>query len=575
MQNLNIGQKIFSVALVVLILMLAVAAFSVQKTAEISDALETVAERQLPIADAVTRINVRVLEQGVILERLFVIAEETVDHAAASATGRNRLQEHAEAVEREFATSRNLLNIDARAVKPGSPLAITIETLSADLDAIEREYRNFQQHAELLLNAREAGDANEFARLLSQLSTRQDAIYAEIANLRRDVEQLTSDAVIRADKDERFLLVANSSLTVIAAVFGLGLALLITRALVASVQRLVHGTEQVEAGNLDTEVPVSTADEIGRLTASFNGMVDGLRLKERIKDTFGKYVDPRIVSNLLDRPEFAEPGGEKREMTVMFIDLKGFTSISEVLPPDQLVHTINAFFTHMTKAISDNNGVVDKFMGDAVMAYWGPPFTGPDEHAALACKTAASALEHLKNFRDEVAAEVGADTVEIDLRIGVSTGEMVVGTIGSTTSRSFTVMGDPVNLGSRLEGANKAYGTHTMISERTRELAGDVIVVRELDLIRVKGKHEPTRVYELTGLQGDARALPAPNAERFGQGLLAYRNQDWDEAATAFNACLSETPNDPPCEVYLSRIEQLRSSPPGPDWDGVWVFDTK
>ncbi len=575
MRQFNIGQKIFSVALVVLALMLAVAGFSVHKIAQISEELETVAERQLPIADAVTRINVRVLEQGVILERLFVIAEETADHAEAAARGRARLQEHAGAVETEFAASRRLLALDERAAAPGSHVATVVETLSRDLDAIEREYRNFQAHAVLLLNAREAGDTAEFARLLGQLSTRQDAIYAEIANLRRDVEALTSDAVVRADADERFLLIANSTLTILAAVLGLGLALLITRALVASVARLVQGTEQVEAGNLDTEVPVTTGDEIGRLTASFNGMVGGLRLKERIKDTFGKYVDPRIVSNLLDRPEFAEPGGERREMTVMFIDLKGFTSISEVLPPDQLVHTVNAFFTHMTTAISGNNGVVDKFMGDAVMAYWGPPFTGPDEHAALACKTATEALQHLETFRAEVAAEVGAGTVEIDLRIGISTGEMVVGTIGSTTSRSFTVMGDPVNLGSRLEGANKAYGTRIMLSERTRALAGDAVQVRELDLIRVKGKAEPTRVFELTGLSGATPALPAPSAESFTDGLDAYRRQDWDAAEAAFDACLAAQPADPPSAVYKDRIRQLRTQAPGADWDGVWVFDTK
>ena len=343
------------------------------------------------------------------------------------------------------------------------------------------------------------------------LNKRQDAIDTEIAALRRHVKTLTDAAVLRADRDEKTLLTANIILTALAALLGLGFAAMVTRAIVRAVRNLVAGTEAVEAGDLDTEVQVTSRDEVGRLTGSFNHMVGELRLKERIKDTFGKYMDPRIVTNLLDNPEFAEPGGERREMTVMFIDLKGFTSISEVLAPDDLVKMINRFFGHMTDAISENKGVVDKFMGDAVMAYWGPPFTEADEHAGLACKAAVQALEHLEMLRSDVMEELGAkaEGLDIDLRIGVSTGQMIVGTAGSRVAMNFTILGDPVNLGSRLVDANKAYGTRAMISERTRELAGDGIAVRELDLIRVKGKHEPARVYELLFKYGTASTVSA------------------------------------------------------------------
>ena len=378
--------------------------------------------------------------------------------------------------------------------------------------------------------------------------------------------------MLRADRDERTLLVTNSILTALATLLGLGFAGLVTRMLVRAVRDLVAGSEAVEGGDLDTEVAVTSTDEIGRLTGSFNHMVGELHLKERIKETFGKYMDPRIVSNLLDHPEFAEPGGERREVTVMFIDLKGFTSISEVLAPDDLVYLINRFFGHMTDAISDNKGVVDKFMGDAVMAYWGPPFTDTGEHAHLACRAAAQALDHLQNFRDDVKRELGAkaDGLDIDLRIGVSTGEMIVGTVGSRVSMNFTIMGDPVNLGSRLEGANKAYGTRAMISERTRVLAGDAAQVRELDLIRVKGKHEPTRVFELLAAPEGKAAL-----ESFQAGLDAYRRHDWDAAEAAFKTCLETDREDPAAAVYLQRVAHLRAEPPPNDWDGVWVFETK
>ena len=558
--RLNIAQKIFDIALVVLALMAAVAVYSIHLTARISAELDTVATKHLPISEAAARINVRVLEQGVALQRLFVLAGEGAPQNAL-ARDSDRIKALGAEITGEFEAAARLLRTDGK-----------VATLAKSLVAIEGAHKAFSIHGAKLLAAREAGDVPLFKTLLPVLNERQDAIDDEIAGLRRHIEGLTNSAVQRADRDEKTLLTVNSVLTALAALLGLGFAGLVTRMLVRAVRDLVAGTEAVEGGDLDTEVPVTSTDEVGRLTGSFNNMVVELRLKERIKDTFGKYMDPRIVSNLLDHPEFAEPGGERREMTVMFIDLKGFTSISEVLAPDDLIKMMNRFFEHMTDAISVNKGVVDKFMGDAVMAYWGPPFTEPGEHAHLACKAAVQALEHLELFRADVKRELGAkaEALDIDLRIGVSTGQMIVGTVGSRVSMNFTIMGDPVNLGSRLEGANKAYGTRAMISERTRELAGDSAQVRELDLIRVKGKHEPTRVFELLPVAEDKSAL-----DSFHAGLDAYRRQDWDTAEAAFKSCIESNADEPAAAVYLDRVAHLRSQPPGDGWDGVWVFETK
>lgn len=547
--HLNIAQKIFGIAAVVLVLMLVVAVYSIRLTAGISDDLATVATRHLPLSEAAARLNVRVLEQGVVLQRLF---ETGIDAGRFRVLGQE--------ITAEFDAVRALLL--AGKTQPSV-------VLEKSLGAIERQYLAFEKHGLSVLDAQATDDAPLLHELMADVDAKQDAIDAEITGLRRHIEELTDSAVIRADREERNLLTVNSVLTVLAALLALLFAAVVTRALVRSVRDLVDGAEAIEAGNLDTEVAVTTTDEVGKLTGSFNSMVVGLRMKERIKDTFGKYMDPRIVSNLLENPEFTEPGGEKREMTVMFIDLKGFTSISEKLSPADLVRMINDFYTHMTGAISANKGVVDKYIGDAVMAYWGPPFTGEDEHAACACKAALEALDHLQTFRDDLKRQLGAeaDGLDIDLRIGVSSGEMIVGTLGSDVSRNFTVIGDPVNLGSRLEGASKAYGTRILISERTRDLAGDAVTTREIDLIRVKGKQKPTRIFEVLAepLSGDA----------FVRGLASYRNGQWDAAETAFRACMAERPDDPPSNVYLERIAHLRDTPPPPDWDGVWVFETK
>jgi adenylate cyclase len=551
--HLNIGQKIFGIAAVVLVLMVAVAAYSIHLTAGISEDVRVLANRDMPITQAVARINVQTLTQSVDFQRLLAMNIDNVDEVQVAKAYRERFLALGQTVDRDFERARATLKAHGEV------------GLAGHLDAIEREYKAFQTHGWNLIKAFEGGRRDTFEGLAQKLDAQQDVVNQQITALHDYMARLSDKAVRHVDGEERRLLMVNSVLTALAAVLAAIFAAIVTRILVRAVRNLVYGAEAVQAGNLDTEVQPTTCDEVGRLTAVFNDMVGGLRLKERIKDTFGKYMDPRIVSGLLDHPEFSNPGGERREMSVMFIDLKGFTSISEKLEAGDLVDMINTFFAHMGEAISDNQGVVDKYMGDAVMAYWGPPFCAPDDHARLACWAALEALARLDDFRAEVHERLGAaaEGLDIDLRIGLSSGEMIVGTIGSKVSRNFTVMGDPVNLGSRLEGANKAYGTHILVSERTRELAGGDMAFREIDQIRVKGKHKPVRVYELMNGEDAKRDLST--------GLAAYRAQDWDSAEAQFAA----VDDDTTAKVYLERIAQLRASAPPADWDGVWVFENK
>jgi adenylate cyclase len=214
-------------------------------------------------------------------------------------------------------------------------------------------------------------------------------------------------------------------------------------------------------------------------------------------------------------------------------------------------------------------------MGDAVMAFWGPPFTGAKEHGALACRAALAAVERLELFREEVAAELGdeAQGLDIDIRIGISTGDMIVGTVGSDVSKSYTVVGDPVNLGARLEGANKAYGTHILVAAETREQASETdLLFREMDSLRVKGKMQPVRVCELVS---SGNGIDAEACEAFKRGVSAYRNGDWETSQTAFNAVLAASADDVPSRVYIERIAHFQRHPPPTDWNGVWVLEEK
>ncbi|MDV7338045.1 adenylate/guanylate cyclase domain-containing protein [Terasakiella sp. A23] len=556
--KLNIGHKIFAVAVVVLILMAIVSVFSLRITSNISNELNLVAKKQLPLSDTIGQINVSILEQGILLQQLFVLPHDTEKSI-------QRLEGLKDRIERNFDRANHIIENDALADHPDE----TFDNLKKTLLDVEKEYRQFEVHSIQLLELHDRGDMAQFIDLLPELNKQQAAIDKEISALRVHVENVAETSVSNADEEEYKLLVFHSVMTVIASVLGLGIASMITIVLVKNIRRLVAANEQVEIGQLDIAVPITTHDEVGKLSASFNNMVDGLRTKERIKDTFGKYMDPRIVSRLIDKPDFCNLGGERYEMTVMFIDLKGYTSISEKLSPDELVDMLNLFLGRMTDAVSANHGVVNDFMGDAVMAYWGPPFSGEDDHALLACKAAVDARNNFQLFVQDVHEKLGerAEGLDIDMRVGLSTGEVIAGNIGSSASRKYSLVGDPVNLGSRLEGANKNYGTHIIISERTRELAGETIHVRELDLIRVKGKTEPTRIYELFADEQETTL--------FDTALRAYRAQDWDGAIKAFEACEIQDPADPVPAIFKGRIDHLKQQPPGADWDCVWDFLTK
>ena len=549
--HLNIAHKIFGIAVIVFVLMAVGAIYSLHLTAAISDELDTIVRVHMPLDRAVSRLNVRVLERSI-----------EVRHARAEASRLDALDTQ---IEREFMNAQSLLRGTRK------------ESLRTTLAAIRERNQRLNLYATEMLGARAKGDEALYQAMLPMLDNHRDGLDADITAMRRSVAQETASAVMRADRNKRRLLVVHAVLSGLAAILGLGLSALVTRAMVRNVRNLVRGTAEVEAGILDVEVEPTSQDEVGALTRSFNHMIEGLRLKERIKETFGKYMDPRIVGTLLENPEISTPGGERREMTVMFIDLKGFTSISEGLPADELVSLINSFFSHTSKAIADNSGVIDKYMGDAVMAYWGSPFTGTNEHARLACRAALDGLEHLVRFGEDVRNILGAaaDGLDIDLRIGVSSGEMVVGTIGSEVARNFTVIGDPVNLGSRLEGANKAYGTRILISENTRELIGDEFLVREIDLMQVQGKVVPIRIFELLNDSEHSADLPISAREQFALGLDHYRAQNWAAAQEAFRASHSSSGGDAAAQTYLGRIDHFQENPPPADWDGVWIFETK
>ena len=294
--------------------------------------------------------------------------------------------------------------------------------------------------------------------------------------------------------------------------------------------------------------------------------------KVLIKGMFSHYVNPTIVDELVADPGKLRLGGERRDMTVLFSDIENFTRISEKVSPEYLVQILNEYLNMMTAIIFANGGTLDKYEGDAILAFWGAPIPQTD-HALRACRAAIEMQHSLDGLRSLWMKE---GKPQFHVRIGINTGEMIVGNMGGTSRFDYTVIGDSVNLGSRLEGANRGYGTGIMMSDHTFHAVQKEVVARELDMLIVAGKTEPIRVYELIGMKNDSLdAEMIKCLEFYIEGLRLYRQREWQKAIATFRQGLTHQPHDRPSQLYIERSQTYIASPPPPEWNGVVVLESK
>jgi adenylate cyclase len=289
-----------------------------------------------------------------------------------------------------------------------------------------------------------------------------------------------------------------------------------------------------------------------------------------VRDIFEHYLDSSVVQTLIHDPSRVRLGGERREATVLFCDVAGFTSISEGLDPEALVHFMNRYLDAMTDVIIGNGGFVDKFVGDEIVAIFGAPNDVPD-HAVRACESVVRMAETLRNMQDEFRS-MGAKT-EVFCRTGLSTGPMIVGNMGSESRMNYTAMGDTVNLGARIEGVAKVYGVRTVVSERTQTSARERYVFRELDRVRVKGKALGVPIHELVGRRGEVSVEATARFDAFALGLAHYRARRWAEAMEVFAADVKA--GDGPSAAFVARCCEYQRDPPPEGWDGVYTMLSK
>ncbi len=394
-----------------------------------------------------------------------------------------------------------------------------------------------------------------------------EALLAPIHGVTGEIDGATRKVSRAIQTRSRRSVAAVLGLTGVTLLIALSAAFFGARSTSRPLIQMANVTRRVGTGDLDGHAPEDSGGEIGELGRSINAMISGLRQRDLLKETFGKYVAPSVVDAVL-RAGNVELGGVKREVSVFFSDLEGFTSLSETMPPETLVPLLNQYLDAMTRVVLDAEGTLDKYIGDAIVAFWGEPICHADD-AARACQTALLQWRELDKLHAKWARE---GRPALRMRIGIATGEAIVGNVGSQLKLNYTVMGDTVNLAARLESLNKFYGTRILIDETARRQAGAAIEARELDLLAVMGKTQAVRVYELLG--------ETSNAQRDGYACYAralelYRAQKWSAAQTELDLAQQKLGGDKPSRILAERIERLRLENLPADWDGSFRLEQK
>jgi adenylate cyclase len=573
----SIKQKIVGIAAGLIVLAVVTSGLSMVMASRVGHLLDELTNRYIPAYGNLARVNVRSLERSVTLRQMIIAKTQNPPDEASYAAHRKALDATETAVDREAQAARE--HIDAIIDDTSTPSDnAALGRLDDRIDsAVNDLHKRLNEQNALLLQQLDAGKFDDARKTLAQSDALRDEFNRKIDGIRADMlKQVHASAAIVIGEQRRAILI-SAVVTTIAAVLGFVFAMMVGSGITGPVLRLLEGTREVEAGRLDGTITVTTGDEIGLLSAAFNRMIEKLRQNQRIRETFGRYIDPRIAEGLLDQSAVDAAEGQRRVMTVMFCDMKGFTSLSEGFTPQGLVKIMNLYLSTMSEPIHAHRGVIDKYIGDAIMAYWGPPFIADAEQAPSACLAAVDMLGSVEKLRRELPELLGVRTIpaDCDIRIGIATGEALVGSIGSEYMMSFTVMGDTVNLASRLEGANKFYGSRCLISEVTARACDAAIELREIDRLVVVGQSQPQTVYEIIGRKGELTPQQAQMRTHYAKGLEAYRARRWDEAGTALAAALEAVPGDGPALALVARLNEFKTSPPPEDWDGAWHLDQK
>jgi adenylate cyclase len=550
----SIGLKIYGLSTSILILLIGVATVNTLQMQNVNRDISAMVDFTLVLKQHMTIVNTQVLQQEIHFERAlkhYEIKSKSPEDGSAEFV---RFKQSGQIVDQAFDQSIKLANQAVQNFRTPQHLS-RFASLIPVIQILEEDHHDFQDQSLTIMNLIKSGQVQE-ARLLDQeLFALEQRYEKRLHGVLFALEQFNENLVLQIKVYEQTLLHFNLQITAIAIFIGLMLSVLVTSQLVQPVKHLIQGAQAVDQGDLEANITVSSGDEFEVLAISFNHMVQGIRQKEQLKNTFGQYIDPRIVETLIEQQ--IDPREQRAEITVFCSDLAKFSTVSEMLTPLLLVSFINQYFTLATRPITELKGIIDKFIGDAIVAFWGPPFVSASDHAKFACFAALEQLSQLKKLQqmlpDLIGIRKGLPVIKV--RVGLDTGELVVGNVGTEHFKAYTAMGQAVTTAEQLEGLSKRYGTTILITERTRVLAGDAIETREIDLLPMGRDNTSVRIYELLDYGGSLSTAQVKLRTKFEEGLAAYRQQNWQIAQAAFESCLQTVPEDGPSHYYLQQIK--------------------
>jgi len=602
--------KIFSTTLLVFLIMTASAVFSMLKIAEINEQLHLISKVYNPLRNLASEIEIIFLEENIEIERIEKIELEIKElKRERNQLNNNKIKEDIineneepkpEISDKFIETELRDLNAEllsdielyenyfnhvsdlvksvetelekAQELTKNVDEKIALAALKATVIAIEFQHENFHERSIGLISNQDILSKNRLT-LEAQLADDADKLIVQLDKLREDITVFSDNAIERAAELEALALKSAIIATIAAGLISIILSSIVILGLLRPMKALSAGVKRIEEGDLEIELIQHSRDEVGSLTKSFNSMAAGLRSTQQIKDTFGQYVDPRIVSTLLGNGIEAE-NGRKEIASVYFSDIVGFSGLSEKFTPSGIVKVLNSYFDLMSGSVSDRDGVIDKYIGDAIMAFWAQPFCEQEECADNAVEAAVQNIKKLQEFQRELPELTGLrqGAPQLDQRIGLATGEAVIGSIGSKNSKNYTIIGDTVNLAARLEAANKVYGTELLVCERTAQ-STKKYEFRLIDKIKVYGKTEPNSIYTIINNDEFTTNEMTEIRDISQAAFAAYSSANFDEAVKAYQNILTIYPTDTIAKIFLSRIEILKNKNANEGWDGVWQID--
>jgi adenylate cyclase len=560
---------------IALLLLFAVAlAITLYMVKDSDDEVSGILEYHLPILTRINSLDVITYEIELIAHRLMNESrpsQKRIEEIHA------RSQKCRQQIDTIFEETKRLSDSGSKDDRNDLEDRLEMARMIGEIDSLKSEVDRFSEAATLPVDLMAQGKSAEAAKAIGNLQA-YEYLDPIITSIRKKSNQLAMDSLRETRANIFSIIWTNAILFLSASLLGLFVFLLITGRLQTAFRRLTSAFHETADGKYSDPLPITSGDEIGELTSSFNTMVDQLKSKEKLREAFGQFLDPRIVANVVN-PATGElrQSAERRTVTIFFSDIAGFSGIGEQLTADTVVRLLNRYFTAATEVIRRNHGIVDKFIGDAVMAFWASPFSEGETHARDACLACLEMRSAFAAIADDISNITGLrrNIPKFHVRIALATGEALIGTVGSDTTKSFTVIGDTVNIASRLEGVNKIYGTDLIINEDCFHLAEQDVEAREIDLLTVYGKTEPVRIYELLGKIGELDSSTSQLRDTFATALQKYREQKWTEAEKGFQNCLAIRKNDGPSLEFLTRIASFTRTPPPKDWNGVWQTASK